>query len=187
MRKNYAACCVLQGVWTHWENVIPFDFSWTNLIYGPGPRVIAFILNAQINSVRTPDMLKLWGYIDNARCKLCSNSQGTLHHILVGCKHSLDQGRYTWRHDSVLSHIESALLHLIAVFNKRKPVNAVEAAKKSFKTCFVRKDEKPQARAKQETHAVLSKANDWKIVVDFEDRKWFSPRRSTARACALMS
>ena len=58
---RHASCLARQGVWTHWSKNIPFDFSWTNLIYGPGPRVIAFVLNAQINSVRTPDMLKLWG------------------------------------------------------------------------------------------------------------------------------
>ena len=58
-RVRHASCLVRQGVWTHWNNVRPFDLSWTNLIYGPGPRVIAFVLNAQINSVRTPDMLKL--------------------------------------------------------------------------------------------------------------------------------
>ena len=37
--------------------MIPFDLSWKNLIYGPR------LLNAQINSVKTPDMMKLWGYI----------------------------------------------------------------------------------------------------------------------------
>ena len=49
---NHASCLVQQGAWTHWDNVRPFDLSWQNLIYGPGPRVIAFVLNAQINSVK---------------------------------------------------------------------------------------------------------------------------------------
>ncbi len=53
---RHASCLPLQGVWTHWDNTIPLDLSWNNLIYGPGPRVIAFMLNALINSVRTPDM-----------------------------------------------------------------------------------------------------------------------------------
>jgi len=48
---EHAACLVQQGVWSHWDNVLPFDLSWKNLIYGPGPRIISFILNAQINSV----------------------------------------------------------------------------------------------------------------------------------------
>ena len=57
-RVNHSSRLTQQGVWTHWDNVQPFDFSWRNLIYGPGPKVIAFVLNAQINSVKTPDMMK---------------------------------------------------------------------------------------------------------------------------------
>ena len=61
---NHASRLTQQGIWTHYrEDVRPFDMSWHNLIYGPGPKVISFVLNAQINSVKTPDMMRLWGYI----------------------------------------------------------------------------------------------------------------------------
>jgi hypothetical protein len=33
----------------------------------------------------------------------------TLFHVLVHCKHSLSQGRLTWRHDSILNHITGCL------------------------------------------------------------------------------
>jgi hypothetical protein len=33
----------------------------------------------------------------------------TLFHVLVHCKHTLDQRRLNWRHDSVLIHIASCL------------------------------------------------------------------------------
>jgi hypothetical protein len=33
----------------------------------------------------------------------------TLLHVLVHCKHSLDQGSLTWRHDSILNHIAGCL------------------------------------------------------------------------------
>ena len=29
---RHASCLTRQGTWTHWENVMPFDLSWTNLI-----------------------------------------------------------------------------------------------------------------------------------------------------------
>jgi hypothetical protein len=32
-----------------------------------------------------------------------------LFHVLVHCKHTLDQGRLTWRHDLVLNHIPGCL------------------------------------------------------------------------------
>ena len=98
-RVTHSSQLAHQGVWTHWDNVRPFDLSWHNLIYGPGPKVIAFVLNAQINSVKTPDMMKLWGYTHAAQCPLCQHKQCTLHHILVNCRFALDQGRYNWRHD----------------------------------------------------------------------------------------
>jgi hypothetical protein len=33
----------------------------------------------------------------------------TLIHVLVHCNHKMDQGRMTWRHDSVLKHIAGCL------------------------------------------------------------------------------
>ena len=42
-------------------------------------------------------------------CPLCSN-QGTLEHILNFCSVSLNQGRYTWRHNTVLNHIANTIL-----------------------------------------------------------------------------
>ena len=113
-----------------------------NLIYGPGPRVISFLLNAQINSVRTPDMLKLWGYTSSAACKLCGVAQCTLHHLLVNCKFAREQGRYLWRHDSALQHIEQTLDDLIPVFNSRKPAVFAEVARRDFHANFVRAGEK---------------------------------------------
>ena len=49
-----------------------------------------------------------WGHSENKACPLCHHNQ-TLGHVVAGCKSSLDQGRYTWRHDSVLSYIANTL------------------------------------------------------------------------------
>ena len=88
------------------------------------------------------DMLRLWGYTETATCPLCGANQCTLHHILVNCKFSLDQGRYTWRHDSVLFEIEQALLKLIPMVNDKKPTCFAEIARKDFKSCFIREGER---------------------------------------------
>jgi hypothetical protein len=34
-RINHSSRLAHQGVWTHWDEVRPFDLSWHNLIYGP--------------------------------------------------------------------------------------------------------------------------------------------------------
>ena len=57
-----ASSLARQGVWTKsTPQAMPFDFSWEHLIYGPGPRVIRFVLNSLINCTQTRDMLRLWG------------------------------------------------------------------------------------------------------------------------------
>ena len=46
--------------------------------------------------------LARWNIITSPVCTLCHCTQPTTNHILTGCSIALDQGRYTWRHDSVL-------------------------------------------------------------------------------------
>ncbi|CAB3999035.1 reverse transcriptase [Paramuricea clavata] len=46
----------------------------------------------------------LWKKAQNNLCHFCLNVQ-TLQHIVSSCKTSLDEGRYTWRHNSVLKHL----------------------------------------------------------------------------------
>ena len=66
--------------------------------------VLKFAINAGINTLPTLDNLKRWGKRTNDRCPFCGNIQ-TLLHVLSNCNVALDQGRYTWRHNSVLSSI----------------------------------------------------------------------------------
>jgi hypothetical protein len=104
------------------------------------------VLNSLINSVRTPDMMKLWGYVASESCVLCGADKCTLHHVLVNCKFALDQGRYTWRHDSVLVNIQSKLRASIIAFNRKKPSTFAEEARAAFKACFVKAGEKSVVR-----------------------------------------
>ena len=68
--------------------------------------VLKFAINAGINTLPSADNLKRWGKRVNDRCDFCGNIQ-TLAHILTNCSTALDQGRFTWRHDSVLGTIVS--------------------------------------------------------------------------------
>jgi hypothetical protein len=54
--------------------------------------------------------LRRWGKRASVNGQLCGNMvKQTLFHVLVHCKHTLDQGRLTWRHNSVLNHIAGCL------------------------------------------------------------------------------
>ena len=95
----------------------PFDLSWKNILYHIHPRLLSFVLNSMINSLPTPDMLRLWIIHSDASCPLCTKSPCTLHHILVNCPFSLFGKRYTWRHDSVLLTLQPYVLAQIKYHN----------------------------------------------------------------------
>ena len=67
-----------------------------------------FAINAGINTLPTYDNLKRWGKRVNDRCPFCGNIQ-TLAHVLSNCSSALDQGRFTWHHDSILRTFISAV------------------------------------------------------------------------------
>ena len=163
----------MQGVWTQWwDRTLSFDFTWNNLIYGPGPRVLSFVLNAYINSLPSPDMRKLLGYEEEGLCKLCGEP-GTLHHILVNCSKALLGKRYNWRHDSVLATMLQALQpYLIAHNNSPPPASKPPP----INECFVLSGSKVLTKSKpQRRPSLLGTATDWKLLVDFDKQKILFP------------
>ena len=93
--------------------------SWKSFLWDIPQGVLKFAINAGINTLPTFDNLKRWGKRVNDRCPFCGNIQ-TLLHVLSGCSVALDQGRYTWRHNSVLmtivDNIRGSLADGFAVF-----------------------------------------------------------------------
>ena len=79
------------------------SFSW-NLKSGRAK----FLLNSTIHTLPIMNNLKLWNKSVSDQCLLCKNCDSTLH-TLNGCKIMLDQGRYTYRHDSILNFIVSKI------------------------------------------------------------------------------
>jgi hypothetical protein len=67
-------------------------------------------VNSSIDTSPTFFNLRRWGKRALVNCQLCGNMvKQTLFHVLVHCKHTLDRGRLTWRHNSVLNHIAGCL------------------------------------------------------------------------------
>ena len=173
-RMQHAQCLAQQGAWIAWhEQIIPFDLSWKNLIYGPGPHVIKFLLNGSVNWAKTPDMMKKYGYTQTAYCILCGCPQCTLHHIICNCKHARNGDRYTWRHDSVLLHLKPILSELVAAANKA-PNKAHETP--PIEASFMPKGEttKPPKRITRR-QTLLDGFSDWILLLDLEDHKLVFP------------
>ncbi|KAM4567620.1 uncharacterized protein V3H82_011871 [Fundulus diaphanus] len=92
-RRTQAVAQAKQGQWMAWEGVEKRKLSWKDLWEMEAFRA-SFTIRATYDVLPSPANLSQW-YGDDPTCSLCP-SPATLKHILVGCKTSLTQGRYTW-------------------------------------------------------------------------------------------
>ena len=60
------------------------------------------------NTLATRNNLQTWNLSQSSDCSFCLKSEALLH-VVAGCKTYLEEGRYTWRHNSALHFIASTL------------------------------------------------------------------------------
>ena len=85
------------------------NVTWKSITNNVPKGVLSFALKACSNGLNTPDNLRRWGIRKTDKCDLCKN-RSNLEHILNWCPKSLKEGRFTWRHNSVLSYFGNELL-----------------------------------------------------------------------------
>ena len=78
--------------------------TWRSYLWDIPRGVLKFAINAGLNTLPSLDNLRRWGKRVNDRCPFCGNTQ-TLLHVLSHCQVALNQGRFTWRHNSVLANL----------------------------------------------------------------------------------
>ena len=162
-----------QGGYIQYQDaVMPPKLSWNQLLYEYSPYVVTFMFQSFINWVKTPDLLKIWGYVKCAKCQLCGGPTCTLQHILSGCRTALKDGRYTWRHDSILKCIDSYITEFLKDFN-----NSSKCKIPSIESSFVKEGAKPKLvpKTKKVKTSILKNARDWKILVDYDAGGMFPP------------
>ena len=104
---NHVKNLVSQGHFLELTKVEQLDATWKSFIFNLPKGTMKWLLNASINTLPSKANLRQWGKVTNDKC-FCSKKQ-TLNHILNGCKTALEQGRFTWRHDSILNYIANCL------------------------------------------------------------------------------
>ena len=70
--------------------------------------IFNFTIKYLNNTLPTRKNLNLWKLSQSSDCQFCLHPE-TLLHVAAGCKVYLGQGRYTWRHNSVLSFLATFL------------------------------------------------------------------------------
>jgi hypothetical protein len=86
------------------------SITWKSYMWDLPRGVLKFVMNSSMDTLSTFTNLRRWGKRALVNCQLCGNMvKQTLFHVLVHCKHTLDQGRLTLRQNSVLNHIAGCL------------------------------------------------------------------------------
>ena len=154
----------VQCQWTRWDNYVKNDLSWTFVLDTP-PNLLSFCLASTYDVLPSPSNLKRWRICAEASCFLCGKEVCTTSHVLGACQISLSQGRFTFRHDSVLKCLVDALNTFIKELPKLpvKRVNKVSFVKAG--SCKTRTKSKPTG--------ILHLSNDWKMVADLSDSYMF--------------
>ena len=125
-------------------------------------------------------------------CQLCGRP-ASLRHFLNACPSALHQGRYTWRHDSVLRIMKR---HFLSFLQSTSTQNAIaQRANLSSQPyiCFVpagsvaRRPDRYQTHSSNlhnrhpmlSTKALLLTANDWEFLFDLGDSQLVFPPEIT--------
>ncbi len=80
------------------------DTTWKSYMFNLPRNTVKILLNSVLDTLPTNSNLMRWGKGSNSKCELCSHHK-TLLHTLNNCPTMLKDGRYTWRHNSVHSHM----------------------------------------------------------------------------------
>ena len=149
-----------QGAHLRWE-VPARRISPSDLVTMPEDR-FRFMVKAVYDLLPTPQNKSRW-FGEEGACRQCG-ANGSLTHILSGCKVALSEGKYKWRHDQVLKEIAQK------VEEKRRSSNATPGEKGGGKIDFIRPGEKRNRVTKSTLSSYFDGAGDWKMSVDLDGR-----------------
>ena len=86
------------------KSLLSTNSIWSTLHSKMPKNMFSFTIRYINNSLPTRSNLSKWRMTSTSECSFCLNPESLLY-IVAACKTYLDQGRFTWRHDSVLHFI----------------------------------------------------------------------------------
>jgi hypothetical protein len=143
-----------QGAWTM-RNTTDRKLTWGD-IWKYEPLRLSFLLRSVYDLLPSPANLSRWGLIDDPKCSLCDRI-GTLEHVLSSCSTSLTDGRYRWRHDTVLRELADWLE------TERKKERGSNPQHRRI--AFVKPGE-TSTRAQKHHASILDGTTGWNLEVD---------------------
>ena len=132
--------------------------------------MLKFIINFRSSTLPSPANLSRWGKGAHHPCRLCSNKNATISHIMNFCPWVRRQNelgfedRYTWHHNCVLT----VLIKNIATAIKSRSNDTTTTPSKCI--CFVKsgwRTKGPQAQPQR--FGLLAKSHDRKLCFDLPE------------------
>ena len=155
--------CVDGGNYVAWDRILEHDISWKEMVFDISEHVLSFRLNAIAMTLPSWSNLNRWGIKRGGKCPLCLKPNATAAHVSNNCVIALRQGRYTWRHDNVLTAIAKDMYGLV---NRANRLNSQSPVPKSI--AFVKSG--AHTKPKQHNRSLLTKSpvTDWNINLDVD-------------------
>ena len=101
---------VMKSIWEHsWGNATNF---WHKAVSRLPKNIYSFVTRYLNNTLANGTNTFKWRTSQTSTCGLCGGNE-TLGHVISGCNIAMQQGKYTWRHDSVLKAIASILSPIV--------------------------------------------------------------------------
>ena len=162
------------------------DLSWKKDLTQYSDRLLSFVLNSQLNTLPTPNNLRLWGSAKNLSCGLCGKSDSvTFGHIMGGCncpwvlnvenKTTPSEDRYTWRHNNVLRVLCNAIVRKVQQRNQDSQKDTAPGIH------FVKEKATASTISSAKTHnkkrtfyGDLATSNAWTVFFELPEFKTFS-------------
>ena len=89
-------------------STLSFSSIWSSVQKKLPKNIFNFTIRYMNNTLPTRKNLVKWGTAPTSECSYCLEQESLLH-VVAGCKSYLNEGRFTWRHDSVLNFIASII------------------------------------------------------------------------------
>jgi len=169
------------------------DLSWKKVLTQYSDRLLSFVLNSQLNTLPTPNNLRLWGSAKNLSCGLCGKSDSvTFGHIMGGCpwvlnvenKTTPSEDRYTWRHNNVLRVLCNAIVRKVQQRNRDSQKDTAPGIH------FVKEKATASTISSAKTHnkkktfyGDLATSNDWTVFFELPELKAFSIKHFPQDIC----
>ena len=142
------------------KDYVKHELGWRSDIFDTSS-LHKFCLGATYNTLGTPENLLRIGLVPDAKCSLCSSDRCGIRHILSGCPFSRVQGRYLYRHNSVLRVIADSIQSFIQrnkiVTNGVKSIHFVKESGNA-----------KEKRGRKPSFGLLHKARDFVMSVDLQ-------------------